>query len=65
MRFSFAWIPTTQFSVKERDARHASWGRVNQRTDSPRTIREQAYALKHVLDDDRLEYVQLDDTGHH
>lgn len=33
------------------------------RNGSTRTIREEAYALKHVFDDDRLEYVQLEEPS--
>lgn len=58
MRFSFTTMPTTQFFVNERDAKQNRQFRIYTPT-NPLTIRQQPNALQDILDDNRLEHVQL------
>ncbi len=60
MRFSFAWIPTTQFFVNEREATKTLIRKEIYRRTKELTIREETNALENVLDDDRFEHVQLE-----
>ena len=59
MRFSLAWIPTTQFFVNEREAKRTLLRTPTIQIDHDLTIREQTNALQNVLDNDRLEHVEL------
>lgn len=52
-------MPITQFFVNDLDAKVKSTPPLLEIMHTLLTIRKKTYALKHVLDHDRLEHVQL------
>lgn len=57
MRFSLAWMPTTQFLVNEREP--VANQTLLQRSTKQLTISQQTNTLQHILDDDGFKDIQL------
>lgn len=60
MRFSFAWMPTTQFLVNDLEPEHRVSYQANARKiDVGPTIGKKANTLKNILGNHRFEDIQL------